>query len=136
MKKWFVLKGVQGNFVAMPKGQKGLCFLSSTRLLFCCKNKKQYGKGDGTIMFGFFKRRKELKKSQKHHKERSKALEKRNSYRIPDPDDWINQVYHSRIYEVQGKIKRVLTKEERKKVYNDASRDVFDYVDKNLFSLK
>ena len=87
-------------------------------------------------MFGFFKRRKELKKSQKHHKERSKALEKRNSYGIPDPDDWINQVYHSRIYEVQGKIKRVLTKEERKKVYNDASRDLFDYVDKNLFSLK
>ena len=72
-------------------------------------------------MFGFFKRRKELKKSQKHHKERSKALEKRNSYGIPDPDDWI---------------KRVLTKEERKKVYNDASKDVFDYVDKNLFSLK
>ena len=38
-------------------------------------------------MFGFFKRRKELKQSQKHHKERSKALEKRNSYGIPDPDD-------------------------------------------------
>lgn len=87
-------------------------------------------------MLGFFKRRKELKKSQRHHKERSKALEKRNSYGIPDPDDWINQVYHSRIYEVQGKIKRVLTKEERKRVYNDASKDVFDYVDKNLFSLK
>ena len=87
-------------------------------------------------MFGFFKRRKELRKSQKHHKERSKALEKRNSYGIPDPDDWINFEYHTRIFEKQKKLKRVLTPDEKKVIYKESSNDVFDFVDKNLFSLK
>ena len=87
-------------------------------------------------MFGWLKRRKELKESQAQHIKRAKILDERNQRGIPDPDDWINFEYHTRIFERQKKLKRVLTPEEKKVIYKESSNDVFDFVDKNLFSLK
>jgi hypothetical protein len=87
-------------------------------------------------MFGWLKRRRELKKSQAQHQQRAKILDERNQRGIPDPDDWINFEYHTRIYEKQKRLKRVLNAEEKKTIYNESSKDVFDFVDKNLFSLK
>lgn len=87
-------------------------------------------------MFAFFKKRKELKQSQSHHKKRAEILDKRNQQGVPDPDDWINFEYHTRIYNEQKKHKRVLTPEEKKIIHKEAAKDVFDFADKNLFSLK
>jgi hypothetical protein len=87
-------------------------------------------------MLGWLKRRRELKKSQAQHQQRAKILDERNQRGIPDPDDWINFEYHTRIYEKQKRLKRVLNAEEKKTIYNESSKDVFDFVDKNLFSLK
>ena len=87
-------------------------------------------------MFGWLKRRKELKESQAQHQKRAKILDERNQRGIPDPDDWINFEYHTRIYAKQKKLKRVLTSEEKKTIYKESSKDIFDFVDKNLFSLK
>ena len=87
-------------------------------------------------MFKLFKRIKELKQSQKHHKERAKILDERNQKGIPDPDDWINFEYHTRVYAEQKKYKRILTSGEKRVIHREASRDVFEFVDKNLFSLK
>ena len=88
------------------------------------------------FVFGWLKRRRELKKSQAQHQKRAKILDERNQRGIPDPDDWINFEYHTRIFERQKKLKRVLTSEEKKAIYKESSNDVFDFVDKNLFSLK
>ena len=87
-------------------------------------------------MFGWLKRRRELKKSQAQHQKHAKILDERNQQGIPDPDDWINFEYHTRIFERQKRLKRVLTSDEKKTIYNESSKDVFDFVDKNLFSLK
>ena len=87
-------------------------------------------------MFGWLKRRKELKESQAQHQRRAKILDERNQRGIPDPDDWINFEYHTIIFERQKKLKRVLTSDEKKVIYKESSKDVFDFVDKNLFSLK
>ncbi len=87
-------------------------------------------------MFGWLKRRKELKESQAQHLKRAKILDERNQRGIPDPDDWINFEYHTRIYTRQKKLKRILTSEEKKVIYKESSKDIFDFVDKNLFSLK
>ena len=87
-------------------------------------------------MFGWLKRMKELKEIQSQHIKRAKILDERNQRGIPDPDDWINFEYHTRIFEKQKKLKRVLTPDEKKVIYKESSNDVFDFVDKNLFSLK
>lgn len=87
-------------------------------------------------LFGWLKRRKELKKSQASHKERAKILDERNQRGIPDPDDWINFEYHTRIFDRQKNLKRLLTPEEKKAIYKESAHDVFEFVDKNMFSLK
>ena len=87
-------------------------------------------------MFAWLKRKREFKESQNKHKSRAKILDERNQMGLPDPDDWINFEYHTRIYAKQKKLKRVLTSEEKKTIYKESSKDIFDFVDKNLFSLK
>lgn len=87
-------------------------------------------------IFGFFKKRKEFKESQKYHQSRKEQLEIKNEKAgVPTPDNWINEVYHRNVYKTQKSLKRVLTKEEKKAIHKDATCEIYDFVDKHLFPL-
>ena len=66
-------------------------------------------------IFGWFRKRKELKQSQ--------------------PKDWINEEYHIKVFKRQKELKRVLTKDELKQVHQETTKDVLDFVDKHLFKI-
>ena len=87
-------------------------------------------------MVGWFKKRKEFKESQKHHKENKDALGKINMQAgVPTPENWINEEYHSSVFNTQKSLKRVLTSEEKKKLHREASNKVLNFVNKHLFPL-
>ena len=87
-------------------------------------------------MVGWFKKRKEFKESQKHHKEKKEALGKINMQAgVPTPENWINEEYHSSVFNTQKSLKRVLTSEEKKKLHKEASTKVLSFVNKHLFPL-
>ncbi|MBQ7788828.1 MAG: hypothetical protein IJ398_04145 [Clostridia bacterium] len=87
-------------------------------------------------IFAWFRKRKELKLSQKYHEERKAELEAKNSRGgLPLPKDWINEEYHMKVIKKQKELKRVLTKEELKQLHKDTTNDVLDFVDKHLFKI-
>ncbi|MBE6673586.1 MAG: hypothetical protein E7596_00600 [Ruminococcaceae bacterium] len=87
-------------------------------------------------MVGWFRKRKEFKESQKHHKKQMETLCKINfDAGVPTPENWINEEYHSKVYNAQKSLKRVLTSEEKKAAHKEASNKVLDFVNKHLFPL-
>lgn len=87
-------------------------------------------------IFAWFRKRKELKQSQKYHQERKAELEAKNSRGgLPLPKDWINEEYHMKVLKKQKELKRVLTKDELKQVHQETTKDVLDFVDKHLFKI-
>ena len=87
-------------------------------------------------MVGWFKKRKEFKKSQKLHKEKKEALGKINMQAgVPTPENWINEEYHSSVFNTQKSLKRVLTSEEKNKLHKEASNKVLNFANKHLFPL-
>ena len=87
-------------------------------------------------MVGWFRKRKEFKESQKHHKKQMETLCKINfDAGVPTPENWINEEYHSSVFDTQKRLKRVLTSDEKKKLHKEASTKVLSFVNKHLFPL-